>query len=71
MFCQITSDLDICLTTFASHIIKGRKGEKNDPFQDQYDHRLRSLLAPYYGTEQYRRITSRAFTGKYGGVFPP
>ena len=48
--------------------IKRRKGEKNDPFQDQYDHRLRSVLAPYYGTEQYRRITSRAFTGKYGGV---
>ena len=48
--------------------IKCRKGEKNDPFQDQYDHRLRSLLAPYYGTEQYRRITSRAFTCKYGGV---
>ena len=48
--------------------IKRRKGEKNDPFQDQYDHRLRSLLAAYYGTEQYRRITSRAFTGKYGGV---
>ena len=48
--------------------IKCRKGEKNDPFQDQYDHRLRSLLAPYSGTEQYRRITSRTFTGKYGGV---
>ena len=48
--------------------IKRRKGKKNDPFQDQYDHRLRSVLAPYYGTEQYRRITSRAFTGKYGGV---
>ena len=48
--------------------IKRRKGEKNDPFQDQYDHRLRSLLAPYYGTEQYRRITSRVFTEKYGGV---
>ena len=42
--------------------IKRRKGEKNDPFQDQYDHRLRSLLAPYYGTEQYRRITNCAFT---------
>ena len=48
--------------------IKRRKGEKNDPFQNQYDHRLRSLLALYYGTEQYRRFTSRAFTGKYGGV---
>ena len=48
--------------------IKRREGEKNDPFQDQYDHRLRSLLAPYYGTEQYRRITSRAFTRQYGGV---
>ena len=48
--------------------IKHRKGEKNDPFQDQYNHRLRLLLAPYYSTEQYRRITSRAFTGKYGGV---
>ena len=34
----------------------------------QYDHRLRSLLAPYYGTEQYRRITDRAFTRKYDGV---
>ena len=48
--------------------IKRRKGEKNDPFQDQYDHRFRSLLAPYCGTEQYRRITSRAFTRQYGGV---
>ena len=48
--------------------IKRREGEKNDLFQDQYDHRLRSLLASYYGTEQYRRITSRAFTRQYGGV---
>ena len=48
--------------------IKRRKGEKNDPFQDQYDHRLRLLLALYYGTEQYRRIISRAFTRQYGGV---
>ena len=32
--------------------IKRREGEKNDPFQDQYD----------------RRITSRAFTRQYGGV---
>ena len=47
---------------------KHRKREKNGPFQDQYDHRLRSLLAPYYGTEEYRRNTDRAFTEKYGGV---
>ena len=47
---------------------KLRKREKNAPFQDQYDHRLRSLLAPYYGTEEYRRNTDRAFTEKYGGV---
>ena len=54
--------------TIERQYIKHRKREKNAPFQDQYDHRLRSLLAPYYGTEQYRRITGRAFTRKYGGV---
>ena len=54
--------------TIERQYIKHRKREKNASFQDQYDHRLRSLLAPYYGTEQYRRITGRAFTRKYGGV---
>ena len=48
--------------------IKRREREKNHPYQDQYDHRLQSLLAPYYGTKQYQCITSRAFAGKYGGV---
>ena len=54
--------------TIERQYIKHRKREKTAPFQDQYDHHLRSLLAPYYGTEQYRRITGRAFTRKYGGV---
>ena len=48
--------------------LKYRTGEENDRFQDQYEHHLRLFLVPYYGTEQYRCITSRTFTRQYSGV---